>query len=137
MRGAKTIRDQLNKHRDVPSCNECHRKIDPLGFALENFDPIGGWRDAYGRNAQVDASGELPNGRSFENVEGLKSILVDQQEQFSRALTAKLLAYATGRITGPSDRPHIDRIVSDLEERGGGFRDLLTLVALSEPFLSP
>jgi hypothetical protein len=136
VRGAKTIREQLDKHRTVPSCNECHRKIDPLGFALENFDPIGGWRDRYERNQPVDASGELPNGKSFENVEGLKSILLDQQDQFARALTEKLLAYAMGRTTGPADRPHIDRIVSDLQERGGGFRDLMILVALSEPFRS-
>ena len=136
IRGAKTIRDQLSKHRDVPSCNECHRKIDPMGFALENFDPIGGWRDTYGRKSKVDASGELPNGKSFENIEGLKTILVEQQDQFARALTEKLLAYSMGRTTGPTDRPHTDQIITDLNQRGGGFRDLVSLVAMSEPFLS-
>ncbi|MGI9474476.1 MAG: DUF1592 domain-containing protein, partial [Rubripirellula sp.] len=79
VRGAKTIRDQLDKHRDVASCYDCHRKIDPLGFALENFDPIGRWRDSYGRNTKIDASGELPGGRTFEDVVGLKDVLLDQQ----------------------------------------------------------
>ena len=69
IRGATTIRDQLDKHREVETCYECHRKIDPLGFALENYDPIGGWRDRYPRGQQegplIDASGELPNGEHF------------------------------------------------------------------------
>lgn len=137
IRGAKTIRDQLKKHRSVASCYDCHRKIDPLGFALENFDPIGRWRSTYGRQTKIDASGELPNGKRFENVEGLKKILLAQKEQFTRALTEKLLAYATGRHTEPSDRPHVDRIVRELGQRGDGFRDLIKLVVLSEPFRSP
>lgn len=137
IRGAKTIRDQLKKHRSVASCNDCHRKIDPLGFALENFDPIGRWRKTYGRNTQIDASGELPNGKRFQNVEGLKHILLGQKEQFTRALTVKLLAYASGRHTEPSDRPHVDRIVQELEKPERGFRDLVKLIVLSEPFRSP
>jgi len=136
IRGAKTIREQLARHRDVPSCNECHRRIDPLGFALENFDPIGGWRETYGRKTKIDAAGELPNGTSFEDITGLKSILVQQREQFVRALTSKLLAYATGRPMHATDRGAIDRVVTELDERGNGFRDLVTLVVQSELFCS-
>lgn len=134
IRGAKSIRDQLSKHRDVASCYDCHRKIDPLGFALESFDPIGGWRESYGRGVKIDSSGELPNGRSFENIQGLKAILVDQQGQFKRALTEKLLAYAIGRHIAPTDRPHVDAILAASEAKGNGFRELVKLVTQSKPF---
>ncbi len=134
IRGAKTIREQLKKHRENPSCYDCHRSIDPLGFALENFDPIGNWRETYGRSTKIDASGELPNGKTFEDVSGLKKVLVAQQDQFAAALTAKLLAYAMGRPTEPADRPRINRIVKELNQRGDGFRDLIERVVLSKPF---
>ncbi len=136
IRGAKTIRDQLHKHRSNPSCYDCHRKIDPLGFALENFDPIGRWRDTYGRSTKVDASGELPNGKTFRDISGLKTILIQQQDQFTMALTEKLLGYATGRHPEPADRPHLEKILKDLHHRNNGFRDLVKLVVLSEPFRS-
>lgn len=136
VRGATTIREQLDKHRNVASCNECHRKIDPMGFALENFDPIGKWRDSYGRQTQVDPSGELPNGKSFKDVKELKEILVDQKDLFATALTRKMMAYAVGRQIEPADRPHVDDIVSSLRAEGYGMRDLIELVVLSEPFLN-
>jgi hypothetical protein len=136
IRGATTIRDQLQKHRSVASCNDCHRKIDPLGFALENFDPIGLYRNTYGKSTKIDASGVLPNGKAFQDVEGLKHILLEQKDQFATALTGKLLAYATGRPTEPADRPEINRILKDLHTRKDGFRDLVKLVVLSEPLRS-
>lgn len=131
VRGAKTIRDQLEKHRNTPSCNSCHRKIDPLGFALENFDPIGGWRDSYGKSSPVDASGELPSGVAFQDIRGLKEALLEQQELFDRALAGKLLAYSQGRLLQPSDRPQVDRILQQTREEGGGLRDLIHQVALA------
>ena len=134
VRGAKTIRDQLRKHRQVTSCYDCHRKIDPLGFALENFDPIGRWRDSYNRKSPVDASGELPSGQQFSDVAGLKRILVKNNEQFARALTSKLLAYGTGRQLTPADRPHIDRILTEAKQANYRMADLIRLVVLSEPF---
>lgn len=135
LRGAKTIRDQLKKHRSVSACYDCHRKIDPLGFALENFDPVGGWRTTYGRRgAKVDASGKLPNGKSFHNVVGLKQILVGQKEQFARVLTERMLAYATGRTIEPADRPEIDRLVTELGKRKFGMRTLIRLVVTSKTF---
>lgn len=136
VRGTKTIRDRLRKHRKVASCNECHRKIDPLGFALENFDPIGRWRDRYERRRKIDATGKLPDGRSFRDVRGFKKILLAHRRQFATSLTAKLLAYATGRQQQRRDRPQIDRIVKDVADRNYGFRDLITAVVTSEPFRS-
>ena len=137
VRGAVTIRDQLQKHRDVASCYDCHRKIDPLGFALENFDPIGRWRETYGGKTRIDASGELPSGHAFTSVEEFKAVLLERQDQFAVALTEKLLAYAVGRPIEPADRPHVDRIVQELASRGYGMRDLIHLVVASEPFQMP
>ncbi len=134
IRGAVTIREQLAKHRSLASCLDCHRKIDPLGFALENFDPVGRWRDAYGRGVAIDASGELPNGQAFDDIQGLKHILLEQNRQFARALATKLLAYATGRHLTATDRPYIDQLVDELESRGSGLRDLLELVVTSDLF---
>jgi len=137
VRGATTIRDQLVKHRSVASCNECHRKIDPLGFALENFDPVGRWRTSYGRDKKINASGLLSTGQKFKDVIDFKRLLLARKELFARALTTKLLAYSLGRHVSLSDRPHVDRIVAELDRRGNGFRDLIKLVATSEPFLAP
>ena len=136
VRGAKTIRDQLEKHRQTPSCYECHRRIDPLGFALENYDPIGGWRESYGRGARIDASGALPGGKTFEGIADLKPLLMARKNQFAKALTEKLLAYSLGRRLAPSDRPHVDRIVQQLNEDGNGFRDLIHYVVRSPVFLT-
>lgn len=137
VRGATTIRDQLEKHRSIASCNDCHRKIDPPGFALENFNPIGGWRTSYGRGKPIDSSGQLSTGQKFKDVADFKKLLLDRKDQFARALTTKLLAYSLGRHVGLSDRPYVDQIVTSLSERGSGFRDLIKLVVTSEPFLSP
>ncbi len=136
VRGATTIRDQLEKHRTNPSCFDCHRKMDPLGFALENFDPIGRWRDSYGRDKKIDASGELPGGKQFQDVVGLKEILVQQQDQFAKAVTEKLLAYAIGRHTEATDRPHVEAILSKARDDGYRLRDIIERVVLSEPFRS-
>ncbi len=136
IRGTKSIREQLKKHRSSAVCNDCHRKIDPPGFALESFDPIGRWRDNYRRGVKVDASGILPNGMSFKDIEGLKNILVQQKDQFARALTGKMLSYAVGRGQDLADRPHIDRVLNAISKSDYGFHELITQVVLSEPFRS-
>ena len=136
VRGAKTIREQLDKHRSVASCYDCHRSIDPLGFALENFDPIGRWRDRYDKRSEVDASGKMPTGEEFKNIAGLKTILAKRQSLFARSLSSKLLEYATGRRLTPADRPHIDQI-SQAAMEGAGLREVVTQLVLSEPFRSP
>ena len=135
IRGARTIRDQLKKHRTSDSCNECHRRIDPLGFALENFDAVGRWRDNYDRRQAIDASGELPNGGQFEDVRSFKRLLLNQQALFVRALTSKLLSYGAGRRMLVTDRPLIDELTAELADRGHGFRTLVKLAATSQAVL--
>ncbi len=135
VRGTKTIREQLAKHRSSDSCNACHRKIDPPGFALENFDAIGRWRNRYPRGAPVDASAELPGGYRFRDVVEFKRILVEHQTTtFTRGLTCKLLAYACGRPLREHDEAEVDRIVEELEVQGRGLRDLVKLIVQSESF---
>ncbi|MCB1122169.1 MAG: DUF1592 domain-containing protein, partial [Verrucomicrobiae bacterium] len=136
-RGAQSIRDQLEKHRETQTCYECHRKIDPLGFALENFDPIGQWRNQYTDKTEIDASGELPNGKSFQDIAGFKRALLEREDVFTRGLTRKLLSYSLGRRLEIMDRPAVDAILDKLETAHGGFRDLLYLVIASETFASP
>jgi hypothetical protein len=140
IRGATTIRDQLARHRNLETCNACHRTIDPPGFALENFDPIGTWRDRYPRPGQanppaVDASGLLAAGEAFNGIVSFKDVLLrSHRDQFARCLTEKLLAYSTGRTIEEADGEQVDRIVASLKQRGGGLRDLVLLVIESEPF---
>jgi hypothetical protein len=136
VRGAKSIRDILTRHRDRPACVECHRKIDPLGFALEHFDPTGAWRARYENGQPIDAAGELPGGQTFQGVAGLKKLLVERKDQFAQALTEKLLSYACGRRLEATDRPAVARIVAELQRGGYGFRRLIEQVVLSEPFRS-
>ncbi len=136
VRGATSMRDILTRHRNNPTCFECHKKIDPLGFALESFDPIGAWRGSYGKGAPIDSSGELPSGQTFNDVAGLKKILVERKDQFARMLTERLLGYACGRRIEALDRVEVNRIVKELAARGYGLRDLIELVALSGVFQS-
>jgi len=136
VRGAKSIREQLEKHRNTASCYDCHRKIDPLGFALENFDAIGKWRETYGAKTPIETAGELPGGQRFDGIQDFKKILVERRQQFVRALATKLLGYSIGRRMGAADRPHVDGIVAQLADRGDGLCDLIELVAMSDAFLS-
>ncbi|MEM7143910.1 MAG: DUF1592 domain-containing protein [Verrucomicrobiota bacterium] len=139
VRGATTVRDILAKHRDIAACNDCHRKIDPPGFALENFDPIGGWRSHYpaGRKQgpKVDASSELASGGTFEDVGGLKELLLERKDFFVRMLAERLLTYATGRRVEGLDRAAVDEIVATTGKKGDGMRSLVEEVVGSEVFL--
>jgi cytochrome c553 len=140
IRGATTIREQLAKHRDVATCAECHRKIDPIGFALESFDPIGSlrreYRDSKGKTvAAVDTAGTLPTGESFADIAELKRLLLKQKDQFAHCLTEKMLTYALGREVGFQDRPTVESITAELAERGDGLQDLVELVVTSDVFL--
>lgn len=113
--GAKpvSIRERLAQHRQNPSCNSCHSAIDPLGFALENFDVIGGWRSVDESGKPVDASGATLSGAKVEGLPGLRALLLDQPEQFPRTVTEKLLAYALGRRLEYYDQPAVRQIVRD------------------------
>ena len=133
VRGAKSMRELLSKHRDSPNCAGCHQKIDPLGFALENFDPVGAWRTSYGKTP-IDAGGELPSGEKFSDVTGLKKVLVKRQNLFARMLTQRLLTYACGRRIGALDEPSVDKIVAELPKHDHGLRSLIEAVVTSELF---
>ena len=135
IRGAVSIRDQLLKHRNVATCAECHRKIDPLGFALENYDAIGGWRDEYDGKVLIDSSGKLPDGDSFETPAEFQDALLRRKDQFTRCITEKLLAYALGRELEVSDRPVIDEIFQEISSPGKGLRDLIQEIVASRSFL--
>ncbi|WP_395735913.1 DUF1592 domain-containing protein [Prosthecobacter sp.] len=138
VRGATAIREILGKHRRDAACNECHQKIDPLGFALENFDPIGIWRTHYQvarkQGPLIDSSGELPSGEAFRDIIGLKEILVARKGRFVRTLTEKLLGYSCGRRVEATDRSEVDQILTEFERRKLGMRDLVELIVMSRAF---
>jgi hypothetical protein len=133
--GAKSMRELLSKHRESPNCYGCHQKIDPLGFALENFDAIGDWRPRI-EKTKIDASGELPTGEKFDDVAGLKKILVQRKDLFAHMLTDRLLTYACGRRMEALDEPIVEKIVADLPKSEYGLRSLIEAVVSSELFLS-
>jgi len=108
-----SIRERLAEHRKDPSCNSCHSIIDPLGFALENFDVIGAWRNVDESGRRVDATGTTVSGATIEGLSGLRTYLLAQPEQFPRTVTEKLLAYALGRPLEYTDRPIVRTIVRE------------------------
>ncbi len=133
-RGSSTIREQLEKHRENPTCYDCHRKIDPMGFAFESFDAIGRWREQYPKGADVDPSGALADGTRYDGIVAFRAAMLDRTPQIARSFATKLLAYASGRRMEPGDRPHIDALVEELERKGYGFYDLVELIALNPIF---
>jgi hypothetical protein len=139
--GATTVRQRLAKHRTDPVCAECHRKIDPLGFALESFDPIGRWRATYPKpkgNApapKVDASGQFGSGETYADFPEFKRIIAkSRQEMFTRMLVRQFLSYATGRHLGPGDDFAVDDIVQAVHRDGDGLRTLLLTALTSDIF---
>ncbi len=150
IRGATTIRDQLEKHRNVASCNSCHSKIDPPGFALESFDVIGGWRDHYraltnggekdsqGRRVRpgpaVDPSDALADGRRFDNIDEYKKLILEDQDQLARSLVEKLLAYSTGATPTQTDQAQIETIVQNVRDTNYGMRSLIHEIVQSPMF---
>jgi hypothetical protein len=128
-----TQREQLEAHRKNPTCASCHRRMDPLGFGLENFDAIGKWREADGK-FKVDASGSLPDGRSFDGPGELRAILASEREAFAKALTSKMLTYALGRGLEPYDRRTVRMIARKLPEHDYRFSGLVLEIVNSLPF---
>jgi hypothetical protein len=156
-RGATTVREQLDKHRADASCAACHAKIDPAGFALESFDPVGGFRERYRSNGKgddpaekgkaawrvsyklgpaVDDSGALPDGRAFTGFAELNALLAADEEALARAFVAHLSRYATGAEVGYADRAEIGRIVAKAKEKekSYGLRSLIQGLAASRIF---
>jgi mono/diheme cytochrome c family protein len=129
-----SIRERLAEHRKNPSCSSCHSTIDPLGFALENFDVIGGWRTTDESGHPVDAHGTTAGGAAIDGLPGLRAALLAQPEQFPRTLTEKLLAYALGRRVEYSDRPVVRKIVRDAAPNGYRWSDLILGIVNSPAF---
>jgi len=140
--GTTTIRERLAKHSTDRACSECHRKIDPLGFSLESFDPVGQWRTTYpkpkkGAAPRIDTTGEFASGETYGDFAGFRDILHDKRnEQFTRHLIRSLLAYSTGRLMEPADEFAIDRIQAKVEKQGLGLRSLVVECLTSDVFRS-
>ena len=157
IRGAVTIRQQLDRHRADPSCASCHRTIDPPGFALESFDVMGGWRDHYrafadgakpipgiGLSGQpfafhlglpVDSAGTTPGGQVFKDVRELKqTLLVHQEQTVARNLVSQLAMYATGSPIGFRDRQQVEEILEQTRSTGYGVRSVVQCIVRSELF---
>lgn len=157
IRGATTIRQQLDKHRSIATCASCHVHIDPPGFALETFDPIGGYREFYRassgdrkkilpvtfsgraifRGADVERGGLTPDGKSFDSIDDYKKLLLaDHKDQIARNLTQMLLVYATGADIQFADREVVEQIVAKLRTSNYGFRTLIHEVVASRIFMN-
>jgi hypothetical protein len=136
VRGATSIRDQLNKHRSNESCASCHQTIDPPGFALENFDPVGGWRERYGKEGvKVDPSGKTPEGAAFDGLVAWKKIYQQRSEQLARGFAQQFLTYVTGAPMRMSDEKAVSKIVGDSRTSSYGVRSLMRGVLTSPIFL--
>ncbi|MCA1964215.1 MAG: DUF1592 domain-containing protein [Prosthecobacter sp.] len=133
IRGATSIRDQLAKHRSNESCASCHRTIDPPGFALESYDPVGAWRTNYGggRGAKVDPSGQTPDGLAFADLSAWKAIYQQRQTQLARGFAAHFLTYASGAAPRFSDAPTLDTLAAKTTH----LRAIIREVICSEIFL--
>lgn len=129
----KTLRQLLELHRSKPACASCHAKMDPLGFALENYDAIGRWRDQENQ-LPIDASGQTSDGRSFSGPVELKDVLLEQREAFSKALIRNLLIYALGRGLQGSDECVVRDCLSTANENDGRFASIVVEITKSKPF---
>ncbi|OAI55120.1 hypothetical protein AYO44_02845 [Planctomycetaceae bacterium SCGC AG-212-F19] len=154
IRGATTIRQQLDKHRNTPACASCHRHIDPPGFALETFDAIGGWREFYRgtrgasvtlanypgrtifRGLVVEQGFQTPDGKAFKDIDEYKQILLADQDQLARNLAQKLIIYATGADIQFADREVVEQLVAKSRAQKYGFRSLVHDVVQSRAFLN-
>ena len=156
IRGATTIRQQLDLHRNTPACNSCHAHIDPPGFALENYDPIGNWREFYRvttrtkagvvnlpytsrgvyRGPDVEQGGQTPEGKPFKDLDDYKKLLLEDKDQLARSLTQKLLIYSTGADIQFADREVVEDIVAKLKAKNYGLRTLVHEVVQSRVFLN-
>jgi len=157
IRGATTIRQQLDKHRNTVACAGCHKQIDPPGFALESFDPIGGWREFYrvkrdyrfpsvplanypgqsvSKGPDVEVACETADGRHFATTKEYKQLLLADKDQLARSLATKLIIYATGAEPHFADREVIEQLVAQSRGQNYGFRSLIHAVVQSRVFLN-
>ncbi len=152
IRGATTIRQQLDQHRSIASCSRCHKRIDPPGFALEQFDAIGGERawyrsigegekisgnKSYRRGPEVQSGSQLPDGRTFADFREFRQRLMEDQHLVAKAIASKLLVYATGRPVTDADRDTIDSVVAKSQQNDLGLKSMIHAVVQSDLFLQP
>jgi hypothetical protein len=129
----RTLRESMQLHRANPACASCHARMDPLGFALENFDAIGGYRDHDGGNP-IDTKSTLPDGTVVNGVEGVKQLVLRDPERFASAVTEKLMMYALGRNVQYYDIPSIRKVVRQAKQGNYAFATLVEGVVQSAPF---
>jgi hypothetical protein len=129
-----SMRGAMVQHRANPVCASCHARMDPLGFAMENFDALGSWRTRSGDESMVDASGVLPDGTRFDGVAGLREVLLRRPDQFAMTVTEKLMTYALGRGLEFYDAPSIRAITRDAARSKFTFSSLVLGVVKSGPF---
>jgi hypothetical protein len=130
---ATTLRERLEQHRANAVCAACHAKIDPLGFAFENYDAVGMYRKKEG-NKDIDASGTLPDGRKINGMGDLKKALLADKEKFARHVVEKMLTYALGRGVEYYDKRAIDRIVTEVAKDDFKLSRMVIAIVQSDPF---
>ncbi len=130
-----TLRERFAAHREHASCAGCHQRIDPLGFALENYDAAGLWRETYPNGRTVDASGKLFSKHEFANIVEFKDVLLVEKDRFTRAFAAHLLSFALGREMGVADSLALEKIVEETAAADYRFQSLIKEIVLSPPFL--
>ncbi len=128
-----TLRQRLEQHREDPGCASCHNRLDPLGFALENYDAVGAWRVKDGEEV-VDASGVLPSGEKFQGPTDFQKILLGKKKQIIRNLSERMLTYAIGRGVEHEDRCYVDEIAANVSQDRYRFSALVTSIVTSDPF---
>jgi hypothetical protein len=128
-----TMRQRMEQHRANPACAVCHQVMDPLGFALDNFDALGKWRTAEGGTA-IDPSGQFPDGTSFQGPSGLRKVLLGKREQFVTAVTERLMTYALGRAVEYYDAPAIRRIMRESAANDFRWSAIVLGIVNSTPF---
>jgi len=135
----RPLREQLRVHQEHADCAVCHKKIDPLGFAFEHFDPTGRWMEfaKHGKEkVAIDTAGQMPRGEKFQTYEGMKKILLDEyQHDFARGLTKNLLAYALGRELHPEDLETVDAVLQQCREKQYPVKDIIKALVQSDAFL--
>jgi len=133
-KGEHSLRQRLEAHRANPTCASCHDRIDPLGFGLENFDPLGRWRTTDGAGKPIDATGTLITGERFNGPAELRRLLLARKDAFARTMVERMLSYALGRGIAVGDRVTVKEILATLARKGYGARLLMAEIAKSHPF---
>ena len=131
-----TLRERFASHRENPDCAGCHKKLDPLGFALENFDAVGRWRDQYHNGREVDSSGILFRKHKFNDVVEFKDAIMSEKDRFTKALVSHLLSFSLGRKMSAFDSPAVDLVAKKVKESDYSLRVMIHEIVQSDPFLS-